>query len=354
MHRPAPMVVLGFLFLAIGCGKSEPDAIPTPSAPAEQKSAAPSTGDEKPTPPGPPATLKQALAVVDLSTLPVPDGAIYMTRSPVLSHYTLAKGDINKAVDLYRSRLSEMGWKPSPEAGLTVINKHGGQLVFVKQGFFLYAAIGVSPADGNLNAVLFHVGNVDARTLPRPAGADVSTSSTPQRIIYATNLKLDDVKKYLREEMKKAGWREAQRPAIKGVPPEKSGQDKELYFLIAGIKNEILLVPEDDKVQVYSTVGMLQEQLPIPPEAIGLEFEEQPLSLYYYTKTDLDAVVKYCQKELADMGWKLREGAGKVADKAATLAFDSPGREPLRLECLRAKDAPITIVRFTRWPKEMK
>lgn len=350
--RPVHRAILALAFLLPACGKGDKDAAPPPAPPIDGTATPAPPTDERPAAPPTPATLKHALSVINLTTFPVPDGAVRVQKSPIGSHYSLAKGDLTTAVEFYRAKLTELGWKPTPEANMTIVNQYGGQLIYVKQGFVLYAAIGVSPADGNLNAGLFHVGNIDARTLPKPDGVQVS-NAMPQRVIYKTALKLDELRKFLRAEMKQRGWREFIH-LIGGVSREDSSNDNELHFFNEAIKVDIVFDAKPDQTEVFCSVGLLQEQLPIPLDAVGIEFSDAPLNLHFYTKTELEPVLEFYRKELAGMGWKVREGAGKIAKSEVNLAFDAPDREPLRLECLRSKDAPVTIVRLTRWPKDSK
>ncbi|MEX0585992.1 MAG: hypothetical protein WD176_05075 [Pirellulales bacterium] len=68
-----------------------------------------------------------------------------------------------------------------------------------------------------MNAGLFHLANLDARRLPRTDGAEV-TQALPAATIYQTEAKPDAIKKFLRAELTKQGWKEFERPSLPGVP----------------------------------------------------------------------------------------------------------------------------------------
>jgi hypothetical protein len=277
------------------------------------------------------------------------DGAIHVQKSPVGSHFSIPKGDIAKAVAFYRTTLTEKGWKPAADPKLSqVYETKGAQLTFFKQGFALYAAIGVSPADGNLNAGLFHVGNIDARTLPRVAGASV-VDALPVRTIYDTEAKQDAVKEFLRTELKKLGWQPYRRPSL-GGNRDPAGADWELKFFNRAVNIDVTFMPQEGKTRVFTTVSVLREQLPVMPEAVAIEFGDEPLHLIYATPAELDKALEFHRQELAALGWKLRDGAGKTEETSVMLAFDAAGKEPLRLELLR--NQKVTFVRITRWPRD--
>jgi hypothetical protein len=345
------MVLLTLALLLPACGKSDKEVTAPAAAGTGAKAASCPERDDNPAPPPTPATLKEALAVIDLSTFPVPDGALYADKSPVASSYVLPRGNAVKAVELYRSTLVPQGWKPAADPKLFEVGKDWAQLIFVKQGFVLYASVGVSSGNGNMNAALFHVGNIDARTLPRPAGAEI-VDALPPRIIYRTAVKPDDFKQFMRTEMKKQGWQQYSRRLRRGESLPESGQDKELKFLSHAVKAELSINPAGDKTRVICGVGLVNEHLPILPDARAIELDEDPLSLSYYTATAPEKVVDFYQKELATADWKRREGAGSADNKEGMIAFDAAGREPLRLEYIRDMDAGITTVRLTRWPKD--
>jgi hypothetical protein len=348
-HGGTVILTLALLLLP-ACGQSDKD-VPAPAAPGTgAKAVSRPERDDKLAPP-PPATLKEALAVIDLSTFPVPDGALYADKSPVASSYVLPRGDVAKAVELYRSTLVQQGWKPAADPKLFEVGKDWAQLIFVKQGFTLYASVGVSSGNGNMNAALFHVGNIDARTLPRPAGAEIA-EALPSRIIYRTVVKPDDFKEFMCTEMEKQGWQQYSRRLRRGESVRESGKYKELKFLSHAVKAELFINLEGDKTRVICGVGLVNEHLPILPDARAIELDEDPLSLSYYTAAAPEKVVDFYQKELAAADWKRREGAGNADAKEGMIAFDAAGREPLRLEYIRDMDAGMTTVRLTRWPKD--
>jgi hypothetical protein len=370
----AALLILALLLLP-GCDgdkKGAPADGDKKGAPTEGGTPADAAGADSETPATPqtPAHLAQALAVIDLRDLPTPNGAKNIEKIPQRLSFMIPRspgGGIETVVDFYRTKLTDLGWKVDPK--LTTVMKIGGAVTFVKNGFVLYASIG-GPADGDVNVGIFHIGNIDARTFPRPPGITV-TGSLPSRIMYSAATTPDELQKFFRTEIPKLpGWREYSNPRSNGEPREDVGSFRLLRFINNAIKVEVSLYAPDAadgkkpavkkpegpaKTDVMVTMSLAQQEIPVPPNAEDLEIAEEgyPLFHHFYTKAKIAAVIEFYKKEMP-APWKLRDAAAKADDKKATLAFDAAGQEPLRLECVRDKDDVITAVRWTRWPKEGK
>lgn len=321
---------------------------------ADQPGGAAASASTKPSgPPATPVSLKEAIAVIDCNTLPVMDGAVYVTKSLVGSHFSVPKGDPAKAVEFYRTTLVPLGWKPAEgDAQLWGIYPQGAQLIFFKNGHAAYVSLGITPADGNLNCGLFHVGNVDARTLPQVAPPTKVVEATPARATYETAAKPDEVRDFARKEMTKLGWKTWDRPVPSGVPPEVRAamqSQSELKFIQGPATVQYYVTPQDGKTLVMASVALLSVQVPLLSDAIGIEFSEDPLNLAYATNTPFDKVVEFHRKELSALGWKEREKPVKEEPKNVVLVFDAPNEEPIRFEVLHNK---LTVVSLSRWKDE--
>jgi hypothetical protein len=372
-HGPQAALLILALLLLPGCGGDKKGAPADGGTPTD---AAGADSDTTATPQTP-AHLAQALAVIDLRNLPTPDGAKNIEKIPQRLSFMIPRspgGGTETIVDFYRTKLTDLGWKVDPK--LTTVLKIGGGMTFVKNGFVLYASIG-GPADGDLNVGIFHIGNIDARTFPRPPDITV-TESLPSRIMYSAATTPDELQKFFRAKIPKLpGWREYSNPRSKGEPRADDGSFRQLRFINNAIKVEVSLYAPDAaddkkpgadgkkpaekkpagpaKTDVMVTMSLAQQEIPVPPDAEDLEITEEgyPLYHHFYTKAKIAAVIEF-YKENMPAPWKLRDAAAKADDKEATLAFDAESQEPLRLECVRDKDDVITAVRWTRWPKEGK
>ncbi|MGC3967251.1 MAG: hypothetical protein QM775_07735 [Pirellulales bacterium] len=293
----------------------------------------------------PPATLKEAVAVIDLREFPLMDKAESVDRGIPYASFSVPNGDLNAAIAFAREKLGALGWQPSTDPKLTVVNEYGAQLFFTKDGHRLYSAIGISPADKNLNFTVFHLGTTDARKLPHFAGVEFS-DSIPARTISATTAKPDDVQKALREPFAKAGWREFKEPTPKGMEGYVR-TDRPLKFFQNGTLIDIMIMPVNDKTNIYTNVKLLRDEWPIDASATYVEMQDAPLLVFYPTKLGLDESVDYCRKELTSRGWKIREADGGPTEKGIRTILETAGREPIKLEVVRNQE--LTFVMISEW-----
>jgi hypothetical protein len=300
--------------------------------------------------PNPPAvTVQQAVAAIDLRQFPVMKGAMYVERTPSHASFTVPNGVVKTAADFARAKLAELGWKPAADPKLTQVVGEGAQLFFEKDGQRLYSAIGVSPADKNLNFTLFHLGNIDARKLPHYQGVEFADSLPSRTIASAGTVKPDDVQKALRKPFVDAGWQEYAEPVPKGMPKFER-EDRYLKFLQNGVGVDITIMPFQGKTNIYTTVRLQDEQWPIDAAATNIEFEDDPIYLFYITKTDLKPMIELTRGGIIANGWKPVEGKGKSEPHVLVAQFTKPEQDPLRLEVLRDKE--ITLVMIRRWSNE--
>jgi len=361
-------MALGFVFIAAaGC---DPAVNAPADAPPDAGSAATESG------PNPePASWSEIVGVVDLRKFPVMEKAVYVQQSAAGSHFTLPMGDVAQAIDFHKAKLAELGWKPESDPKLWQVLPQGAQLFFIKNGQRLYASIGMS-GDGNLNAGLFHLANIDARRFPRTDVAEV-VEELPSRVIYRTLAAGEKIRKFMSEEMTKQGWREFRRPPIKGLPPGMGGMTNEVRFLKGAVGVDVMTYPIDGKTQVMTGVRVLPNPLPVMTEARAMEYEEDPVQLTYATPAEVDTVLKFYRTEMPKLDWKEDDAASKkdaerrdAAKKAkaekpndlkagdpddaevVTLRFNAPDRQSLRFEVLHSGE--VSFVRLTPWPEEKK
>lgn len=333
LYSSAWVCLLGVCLPALGCNA------------AEDSSA---TQADENAPNATPVSLKEAIAAIDLRTFPMMDGATRRENSPAGAHFSVPNGTVADATAFARGKLEALGWKTSADAKLTTINDFGAQMLFTKNSQRLYAAIGVSPADKNLNFALFHLGNTDARKLPHVAGAEF-TDSIPSRTICTTSAKPDDVQKALRPLFAPLGWREYRDPPIRGMESFVR-EDRSLKFLQNGTAIDVTIMPVSGKTNIYTTVRLLKEQWPIDPSAVTIEFQEDPLFLFYPTKLSLDEAVEFNRRELTALGLKERKITGEPSKTAFKATFDAPDGKPIKLEVVRNQD--LTFVMLRPWTDE--
>lgn len=279
-----------------------------------------------------PAHLQDAVALLDLSKFPALPGASRSSATVAVNSCTVPKGDVGKAIAFYREKLAALGWKEETDAKLKFESAQGAQLFFYKEGFILYVSMGVSPNDGELNAVVIYLGNIDARVLPRLTGAKV-LSAGPDRLIYETELKPEAVRAFFAEALKKQGWLEYKRPIPKGIPADAFGNEQK--FTRHGLKIELMTMEQEQKLRIFVNINLMSAEWPILPDADAMEYENSPLFLLYHTSKTPEQVSDFYSTELSKLGWKAQAVKPGKKPGFTTQTFEREGQRPLKLECLK-------------------
>src|SRR5262249_28077353 len=136
-----------------------------------------------------------------------------------------------------------------------------------KQGFFLSGSVFENRAAGELSVTITNHGNIDSRTLPRFAGAELKDNDFG-RTIYLTDAQPDAVLEFTRAELKKGGWREVRMPG--GKIDSEPGFPVLLRFIQRGIQISTSVQAKNGKTEVWNSVLLLDVELPIMPEAQGV------------------------------------------------------------------------------------
>jgi hypothetical protein len=154
-----------------------------------------------------PATVAEALAVLDLRKLPRIGEGELNSRNGLEADYE-ARTNIEKAGAFYRKTLTEQGWVLVPP--LVEISERG-YLRFQKGGYFVTVEtrdlIDEPNKAGLLNIKLTNHGNVDLRQLPYPPAAAISPYRQQRR--FTTSANEEEVKSFYRQVLPKLGWKEA-------------------------------------------------------------------------------------------------------------------------------------------------
>jgi hypothetical protein len=331
-------------------------AVPGASSPGVVEPAVKAQPTEQPAAqPAFPASLEEATRVIDLRQFPIPDGGKDLYKSAAISKGDRGKDLIKSARVLFyflrrsggaevaqfcRTKLAEAGWKLADVPA----GKDTFEFTGFKQGFFLSGSVYENRADGTLGVTITNHGNIDSRTLPRFAGAELKDNDVG-RTIYLTDAKPDAVLEFMRAELKKGGWREVrdQTGEIDMAP----GFPVELRFIQRGIEIGLSVEDKKGKTEVWNKVLLLDVELPIMPEAKGnVQFlgYSRYVHLFYVVPAGPGKVLEFYRKELPALGWTMRAGTDKIESGKAKVILEAPGKDPLRLELLADKQGTAVLI----------
>ncbi len=353
---------VGFAFVFAGCGQAEAPKVPSGAAPVVATSVAPRASapavdepaalkDKVAAQPVSPASVVEAIRVIDVRKFPLPDGGKDLIKSE-----TVRKGERSSAHDLSyrlrrldgapvaqfcRTKLTEAGWKLADKPA----SKDFFEFTGIKQGFFLSGTVYENRAAGELAVRLTNHGNIDSRTLPRLAMTELKDNDV-SRTIYLTDAKPDAVIEFMRAELKKSGWREVRDET--GKIDMEPGFPVHLRFIQRGIEIGLSVEDKKGKTEVWNKVLLLDVELPIMPEAKGVV---QFLGYYHYIHlfyamptTAPEKVLEFYRKELPALGWTMRAGTDKIEDGKAKVILEAPEKDPLRLELLADKQGTLVLI----------
>ena len=162
---------------------------------------------ERPAPPKPLALTeaRQLASVLDLRKLTAPDGSTLGATSATRPQVGVPLSVV-PAVEYYLSRLRQLGWNPVDPKTAESITEALAQVSLGKDGYLLrLTALPGKPKESNVT--LEHLGNLDARRLPRLDGAE-DQYSTQSNSLYFARGKVDEATAALRRLLRSDGWQE--------------------------------------------------------------------------------------------------------------------------------------------------
>lgn len=153
-----------------------------------------------------PATLKEAIDLINLSKLPKLDKASKVKAIPIAASFEVS-GSIEDVTNFYRKLLKDTGWK---ETTSMVETDNLAILYFNKSGFLLVVSAAKHKKDGPVEVTIANKGNVDIRKLPFPKDAEIPPSQF-EFVNTTTKLSVEEAEAFYKTELPKLGWKPVDR-----------------------------------------------------------------------------------------------------------------------------------------------
>lgn len=338
-----PVHPTSLLLLVLACISCKPA-----SPAAKEASAAPTTsiGPAKPRP------HRELLALADFSKFPKMAGATRQSTSPVSAGFSLPKKDatvVPTSISAMEAFLTSQGWKPSPDGGDVQWSATGGVRFFEKNHARLQASAGISrgfPDGEDLNAGLFLIGDVDARSLPqlpgsRLEGGDFSSAR------FTSPSDLMSVRKFNKSTLPLLGWIEFRPHTPPGYEVPMEDLEKEQSFVQNGIILSYTLTTKGSSTEVFVRCEVMETHLPIPPKPDMLKLKDSPALMSCLTEMTPAQALAWCQEALGKEGWTATQ-VPAVEESTTRHEFNNPSKsKPLILECLPSGKDTIVRLRET-------
>jgi hypothetical protein len=281
-----------------------------------KKSATDSTTPDGPIPK--PATVEQAAQVLDLSTLPLMEGA-KPERSGHLANLTYAAtGSAKAGFDFHRKTLTAQGWKELPNSSVT---EQSASAMFARNGFILSLSVFSNGKEGELSVILQNHGNIKPGQLPVPPGTKpvyVGDSTA----MYVTEAAVPATADACRNLFLAQGW-----SAYGGA-----GDSAEFKQNAIVATATVSAAPaQGGKTMIQYSTQLISADIPAPPNVEDLRYVDMPPELTFESAPDQNAIVDFYRKNLAAAGWQSTLDHTVPIDDLPTMIFRNPGKDMLTL-----------------------
>lgn len=241
-----------------------------------------------------PATPEEAARVLDLRELPLYAGSEEPGGRSVARLTYTAKGSAPDVFAFHKKALVDRKWKELP-GGYESPDSTSG--TFTRGSFTLSLSASSLDAGGDKPEVMVSAvnhGNVNLQKLPMPPGA-ASLYNFPVTAAYVTAEPVEATAKAVSDLLIAEGWE----------PYGRAGDSR--YFKQNGVKLSatVMVAPaQGGKTVIQLGTEQLSAILPVPADALRVQYSEPPTQLAVHFKGDLEQADAWYRERLAKLGWK--------------------------------------------------
>lgn len=281
-----------------------------------------------------PATVAQALQVLDLTKLPVVEGTEEPVNRSVGSLSYTTKGDCKAAFEFHRAQFKKQKWTEQPGAMVTDMYASG---MFARDGFL--ASLSTSPQGPDVTYVAINLhGNVDLSKLPKPAGLETLYVG-PQVAMYTTKAPVKDTAAECKKLLLAQGWQ------VYGDAGDAQFFKQNAIRLLVSVAEA---PAQMGKTSVSFTAEQLSADIPAPAETVQLQYSDSTKEVLFDTKASEDEIEKFYRETLTKLGWKATTDKPFAIDWKRGLIFRSAAKEMLSLEMYTVEEEKVlrVVIRY--------
>lgn len=270
-------------------------------------------------PTGPPATVQQAAAVLDLSTFPLFNPTKEPQNRNVASLSYNAKSDVKQAFDFQRKQLLERGFKELP-GGYSSDQTASG--LFSKDGFRITVTVFPAGEPGEASVSILNLGNVQLEQLPVPADAKKSFGG-PAVAMFLSEQPPTETAAACKKLLMEKGWQ-----------PYGAAGDVQFFKqnAVRLTANVVAAPAQGGKTMISYSSELMSANLPAPPDAHRVQYADSTKQLSFDTKSSLTEVAGWYRTELAKSGWEATtENLIKISFNDIMI-FRNPAKDLMELE----------------------
>jgi len=242
-------------------------------------------------PKGPPATVAQAAAVLDLSQFPLLNEAEEVRQRHVAGLFYNSQSSVPEAFDFQRKQLLERKFVELPATSVSDQTASGG---FAREGFRVSVTVFPAGKPGESSVTITNHGNVQLDTLPVPADARPLFVG-PAMAMFVTEASPADAVAACGKLLAEKGWQ-----------PYGSAGDNHFFKQNAiRLSAHISSAPaQGGKTMIQYASELMSADLPPPLDATRLQYADVTKELSFDTRAPLADVAKFYRTELAKSGWQ--------------------------------------------------
>ena len=243
------------------------------------------------------ATVEEIAKVIDLQTLPLPEGAVVTGERQLGTLNYETDGDLKSTIEFQKKQFVKLGWKEMPGGKTEPMYCHTS---FQKSNFVVQVMSydGGMPDKKSSRVFIYNYGNVRLSKLPVVKGAK-SMYSTDAAAGYTTDLKPADAADATRKLLLDSGWE----PYGSQLNPPDSTV---MTFKRNAIRLNVfagVISGQAGKVTISYNTSVMAADIPAPTNAKEVGFDDAQKTLQFQSSDTFDDVAKFYQQRLAKMGW---------------------------------------------------
>ena len=272
-----------------------------------------------------PATVDDAVRVIDLSTFPLiaPVGEPRQIRLASQSYD--AKGSIEAVAKEIRQALEERGFKAHESSMVTPAY---ASLLMEKSEFKLAVTCTAGSEPNVTSVIVINLGNVELASLPLPADWTL-TYAGPANAIYTSPATPEQAKSASRALLEAEGWRWF-------------GDTSVSFFMR---KNAVRLQiaasespAQPGKSMLQLSTEQLSSEIPYPSQLVALQFSDSTGGMVMDSNLNMQDFVAAIQEAMAENNWKATTEAPVRIGFHDHLIFRSPKGEMADCELFEFED----------------
>ncbi len=283
---------------------------------------------------GRPATVADAVKVLDLTKFPLLKGAKEPSSRDVARLSYLATSDCKTAFEFQRKGLVGLKWTELPG---TMVTDQYATGMFARDGFI--ASVSTTPYSdpkepGLANVQVMLHGNVDLAKLPVPADLK-PTYGGPQLAMYSTDSPVAQTAEACSKLLVAAGWQ----------PYGKAGDTQFFKQNAVRLTATVMSAPaQGGKTSVTFSSEQLSADVPAPADTVQLQYSDSTKEVLFDTKQAEDEIATFYRKTLSGAGWKATTDNTIQIDWKKALIFRNPAKDMLTLEMYPVEDEKVLRV----------